>query len=292
MKQCLACRELFTSEGWTCPRCGHTPEKSGGYINFIQEAVNAGQGFDTGYYVHLARLEAENFWFRSRNRLLTWSIQNHFPNAEQFLEIGSGTGFVLSGIRQMFPRMKITGSDIYPQGLGHARKRVPDASFLRMDACAIPFDNEFDVIGAFDILEHIEHDELALCEMHKAARQKGGIVLTVPQYMWLWSAQDRMACHVRRYSEGQLRRKVERAGFTVAHMSSFIAFLFPLLAISRLYSRWMFRPDEPYDWTRELSLSSPANALFEAVCSLELFFLKKGVRMPIGGSLLCIGIKE
>ncbi|HNU76051.1 MAG TPA: methyltransferase domain-containing protein, partial [Deltaproteobacteria bacterium] len=292
MKQCLACSKRFISEDWVCPRCGNIPESRNGYLSFTQPAADTGRGFDSGSYRHLARLEAKNFWFRSRNRLLIWALRRCFPDAERFLEIGSGTGFVLSGIRREFPKMKITGSDIYPQGLDYARERVSDAAFLHMDACAIPFEDEFDVIGAFDILEHIQDDALALREMYRAVHRGGGIVLTVPQYMWLWSAQDKAAFHVRRYSRGRLLKRVEEAGFTVGYMTSFITFLFPLLAVSRLCSRWMNRHDGAHDWTRELNLNPAANTLFEAICNAELFFVKKGVKMPAGGSLLCIGIKE
>ena len=292
MKVCLKCKETFVSKNWVCPRCGSFPRKKNGYLSFLSEAVCAEQGFDSGYYPQLASLEEKNFWFRFRNKLLLWAIRRHFPGSERFLEIGSGTGFVLSGLHNDFPEMKIIGSDIYPQGLDYARQRVPDATFLHMDACNIPFEDEFDLIGMFDILEHIQDDQKVLNQVGKAVHENGGIILTVPQYKWIWSAQDNAAFHVRRYSRKELRSKVEAAGFTIVYMTSFITLLFPLLVFSRLAANYIERSDVPHDWTRELRLHPFINAAFETLCNLELLFLKKSVRMPVGSSLLCIGVKE
>ena len=79
-----------------------------------------------------------------------------------------------------------------------------------MDARRIPFEREFDVVGAFDVLEHIVEDEDVLGQMFKATRPGGGLLVTVPQHPFLWSASDEHAMHQRRYSRAELRRKVER----------------------------------------------------------------------------------
>ena len=86
---------------------------------------------------------------------------------------------------------------------------------------------EFDAIGAFDVLEHIVDDEMVLRETNKALKSGGGLLLTVPQHQFLWSAADESARHVRRYSSRDLREKVERAGFKVIRMTSFVSFCYP-----------------------------------------------------------------
>ena len=93
------------------------------------------------------------------------------------------------------------------RGLGGRGRRVPDAALMRMAARRIPFDGEFDVVGAFDVIEHIEDDRAVLREMHRAAVPGGGILLTVPQHPFLWSEFDRQARHVRRYTAPELREK-------------------------------------------------------------------------------------
>lgn len=82
----------------------------------------------------------------------------------------------------------------------HARQRVPSASFRRLGATVMEDKKCFDVIGAFDVIEHIEEDEKVLANLARAIVPGGALLITVPQHRWLWSATDDYACHVRRYT--------------------------------------------------------------------------------------------
>ena len=104
---------------------------------------------------------------------------------------------------------------------------MPDAELLEVDARRLPFEAEFDVVGAFDVLEHIEEDERALIEMHAALRPGGGLVVTVPQHPALWSAVDEYSRHVRRYRRSELLTKLRDSGFEVIHWTSFVSLLLP-----------------------------------------------------------------
>jgi hypothetical protein len=84
---------------------------------------------------------------------------------------------------------------------------------------------------------HIVEDEVVLAEMHRACRHGGGIILTVRQHRWLWSGTDEVAHHVRRYQAGELRRKVEAAGFSLICSTSFMTLLLPMLLAARLGPR-------------------------------------------------------
>ena len=149
----------FEANVFFCPACGHAPEVRDGYPAFAPNFTTVHDGFKASFFGPLAELETGNFWFESRNRLLIWALGRYFPKAEIFLEIGCGTGFVLSGIGREFQDIKLMGSDIFSEGFTYASKRVPEATFFQMNAKEIPFEDEFDVIGAFDVLEHIKDDE-------------------------------------------------------------------------------------------------------------------------------------
>jgi len=95
------------------------------------------------------------------------------PGVPLFLEIGCGTGHVLSGVARAYPGTKIYGSELFPAGLAFAAEREPAADFMQMDARHIPFIDEFDVIGAFDVLEHIKEDEQVLAQMYSALKPGG-----------------------------------------------------------------------------------------------------------------------
>jgi SAM-dependent methyltransferase len=168
-----------------CPSCRLSPVLIDGFDSYAPSFANEGGGFKATYFSQLARLEQVNFWFRSRNKLLLWVLEKYCPNFQSLLEIGCGTGYVLSGISKEYPRSTLFGSEIFIAGLGFAAARLPSAKFMQMDARSIPFENEFDVIGAFDVLEHIKEDEEVLSQMRMALKPEGLMLLTVPQHAWL-----------------------------------------------------------------------------------------------------------
>ena len=260
MKVCLACGRRFEADDWHCPGCGRTPKRQGGYLSFSPDLADAKDGFEAEYFPQLAQVEAKNFWFRSRNRLIIWALRHYFPQASSFLEIGCGTGYVLSGIRREFPNMALLGSEIFSEGLVFAEKRLPGVALLQMDAHHVPFESEFDVIGAFDLLEHIEDDEAVIRQMRQAVKPGGGIVLTVPQHPFLWSFMDDYAFHRRRYTREDLVGKVERAGLDIVRATSFVSILLPLMLLSRLKRR---RSKDDFDLVAQLSINPVLNAALE-----------------------------
>ena len=282
MKICIKCGNKIENEDWQCPHCRYTPQKIEGFNCFAPEFAQSNDGFNVESFSELFHLEDINFWFTSRNELITWFIKKYFPKAENLLEIGCGTGFVLSGIERAFPNMTLFGSEIYSQGLALAKKRLKTVELFQIDARDIPFENEFDVIGAFDVLEHIDEDIKVIKEMYKATKPQGGIIITVPQHQFLWSKADEEACHVRRYTKKDLTAKIEEAGFKIISVTSFVTFLFPLMLISRLTRK---------EQSGELKINGSINAIFKKIMNIERLFITHGVNMPFGGSLLIIAKK-
>lgn len=208
MKRCTACSAEFDAEDWICPACGFQPPTVDGFRAHAPELASDGGGFRPESFAELARLEADNFWFRARNKLIIWALRRHFPRMTRYLEIGCGTGSVLSVVSEAYPEARATGSEVFSVGSPHAAKCVEDTELIQMDARQIPYVNEFDVIGAFDVLEHIQEDDTVLLKMYRALKPSGGIAITVPQHPRQWSYQGDYACHVRRYRMGEMREKV------------------------------------------------------------------------------------
>lgn len=285
MKVCLDCGDQFDAQDWRCPQCGQSPALRQGYLTFAPALAESNDGFRAHYFDELARLEASNFWFRSRNSLIIWALRRYFPQATSFLEIGCGTGFVLSGLKHAFPELQVYGSDIFTEGLGFAQQRAPNLSLFQMDARQIPFEAEFDVVGAFDVLEHIEEDVDVLHQMFGATKPGGGILLTVPQHRFLWSYVDEYSFHKRRYSQAEMLEKVKQAGFEILYRSSFVSLLLPVMLASRLRKRVA---SDRFDPTAELSINPVINTIFEQVLRIERLLIARGVSLPAGGSLLVI----
>jgi SAM-dependent methyltransferase len=287
MKVCLACERRFQLAGWTCPACGWSPGIDNGWPVFAPELANHSDGFDPAAFAGLARIAPRHFWFRARNRLLIWAVRKYFPAATSLLEIGCGTGYVLTGFRRAWPSLSLAGSDLLTQGLVTARSHLRDVSLLQMDARRIPFEAEFDVIGAFDVLEHIESDEAVLRQLFQAIRSGGGVVLTVPQHQFLWSVVDEHSFHKRRYARRELIEKVERAGFRVLRTTSFVSLLLPMAVLSR-----MIQNRRGFDHGMETAISETVNGIFERVLDLERLLIAAGLSFPAGVSRLVVATKR
>ncbi|MDD4929882.1 MAG: class I SAM-dependent methyltransferase [Gallionella sp.] len=285
MKLCLACQKPFAGSGWECPACGSEPLLRDGYLAFAPELVIQNDGFNPETFRRYAEVEAGHFWFVGRNAILSDFLPRYFSQAEKILEIGCGTGFVLANTRSLYPSAQLCGSDIFTEGLDFARQRVPGASLFQMDACHIPYREEFDLICAFDVLEHIEDDRGALAQMYLACQKGGGLILTVPQHRWLWSSTDDYAHHKRRYTRKELVARVLDAGFRVEYAGSFVSLLLPVMLASRLLQKSADAADQ---MDAGFKIGKLANRLLGGVMKLERWLIAQGVSFPLGGSLLLV----
>ena len=282
MKLCLKCGEAFPTQERDCPFCFHRPAMIEGFPAFAPELAEDSEGFEAEFFPPLFAVEEKNFWFRSRNRLLVWALQRYFPGAKNFLEIGCGTGYVLSGIQRALPELSLSGSEIFTAGLSFAADRLAGVDLFQMDARSMPFHQEFDVIGAFDVLEHVKEDEEVLAQMFQATRPGGGIILTLPHHPFLWSQADDYAHHVRRYTTRELLDKVKGSGFEIKRSTSFVSLLLPLMFLSRLRQR------NQYDPMAEFKIGPVVNAVFEKTLDVERAMIRAGLSLPFGGSLLLV----
>ncbi len=276
--------------GASCSACGYESRLIGGFRAYAPELANEAPGYDPRHYEMLARLESGNFWFRARNALILHAFGKYFPGSGRYLEVGCGTGFVLSAISDAFPALEVSGSEIFVEGLSFAVQRAPRAKLFQMDARSIPFAATFDVIGAFDVLEHIEDDTHVMSELRKALRPGGGLIVTVPQHSWLWSVQDDIAHHVRRYAPGEMERKLAGSGFEVRWSSSFVSLLMPALMLSRMTARKTV--DDASDPFREFNIPGWLNWILLSIMGVERALIKIGIRFPLGGSRIVVAFKK
>lgn len=205
------------------------------------------------------------------------------------MEVGCGTGFVLQGIGEAFPALDLVGAEGSVEGLAFAAGRVPRAQFMQMDARDIPFAAEFDAVGAFDVIEHIQEDEAVLRQMYHALKPGGLLMLTVPQHGWLWSAVDEYACHVRRYTSRELHTKAARGGFEVIYSTSFVTALLPAMMLSRIFKRGGHLKQT--EAAAELRIHPALNRILEWCLRVELRLIRLGVSFPVGGSRLLVARK-
>ena len=228
-------------------------------------------------------MESCHFWFAARNKLITWALRRFFPGARTFLEVGCGTGQVLRALNQTMPSLRMTGLEASFAGLRFMLERVPRLQAVQAVATALPYESEFDVVGAFDLLEHIPDHAAAMAEIVRSVKPGGGVLLTVPQHPRLWSALDRYSGHQRRYTRRGLTSLVRTSGLDLLFATSFVSLLLPALLLSR-----MRQQNETVDPLQEFRISPAVNAFGRTMMAVERRLIRYGVSLPAGGSLLVV----
>src|SRR5690606_21548140 len=121
-------------------------------------------------------------------------------------DIGGGNGFVARGLAAAgFPAVVIEPG---PTGARNAQARglSPVVCAALDDAGFLP--GSVPAAGLFDVLEHIEDDLGAMATLSALLPPGGRVYLTVPAYQWLWSSEDELGGHHRRYTRASLARAV------------------------------------------------------------------------------------
>jgi len=242
--------------------------------------------FPESSFAYLFQKEDEHWWFRARNRVILWAIGRFVGRFETLLEAGFGNGYVLSAITRAYPQAMCHGNEYFAEALRYARMRLPDALLTQEDVTTMCYSEQYDVIGLFDVLEHIPDHALALQQCHQALTTDGWLIISVPQLQWLWSRIDDYSNHQRRYSRRSLVDLLNHECYSVKYINSFVSLLLPLMIISRA----MNRSDASID--SEWTISPTLNRILLAIMSLEFAMMRIGVNFPAGGSLLVVAQKR
>jgi len=283
MKRCLRCSAAISADEWSCPQCSWKPAAEKGIVILAPELVDEPVSGDDAL-AYLTEYDSVSFWFRARAELITWAMARYFPSCKSFLELGCGTGYVADFLGRRFTGLEVVAADASMAALKVARERHGCNSLYQLDAGMLPFDSEFDVIGAFDLIEHIGDDRRALAEMRRALKSDGGVIITVPQHRWLWSKVDEYAHHHRRYTRAGLTAMLEAEGFRVVRATAFMMTILPAIAARR----FLGRSDGEAELAREFAWSARVVRLLGAAMAAERSIIRMGANLPIGGSLLVV----
>ena len=147
-------------------------------------------------------------------RFNTWPlVQSLLPTAIQRLEVAPG----------LRPRLPIQGTqflDISAPAVAKLRGR--GAQVVVGKVSSLPFaDGWFDLVCAFDIIEHVDDDDGALAELSRTAKRGGTILISTPLHPALWTSFDDFVGHKRRYDPPLLLSKLARYDLVVERSAVF-----------------------------------------------------------------------
>ncbi len=246
-------------------------------------------------FEQLSTLEATHWWFRGRRKVYLELIKAQVEGARltRVLEVGSGSGGFLPELAQLGQQLHFIEPNEAAASCCAAR---PEASGARASAAALPFqDRSLDLICLFDVLEHIEDDLAALREVRRCLRPGGHLALSVPAHPWLYSNNDRVSGHYRRYRRRELVRLVQTAGFRVKRKTFANVLLSPLilplvLGLKAVEKSGLISTDSQHT-NLSLTLPRPLNELLYRVFALELRFSRRR-DLPLGHSILLIAERD
>lgn len=187
-------------------------------------------------YPILFRVEQSHWWHTGRRKILAGFVEEICREVTdrrpRILDVGCGTG---ANLLMLSKYGDAEGVDISEDALAFCRERGLDK--VRLGAGEeLPYDDgTFDLVTAFDVVEHMDDDLGGLSEMRRVLRPGGRVLLFVPTFMFLWGVQDDVSNHRRRYRLPELRRVLERAGFEIERTTyANITFFLPILVIRKL----------------------------------------------------------
>lgn len=239
----------------------------------------------------LYRIEEKHFWFVIRNEVIRIVINRFISPSKnkKFLEIGCGNGFVLGLLEKM--GFSLTGLDIYLEGLKLARKRV-SSKLICADIYKLRIHERYDVVGLFDVIEHIEDDEFFIEKSSGFLKVGGKIILTVPADMRLWSQIDQISGHKRRYTKKALVSLLEKCGYRIDFISYFNFLLyFPQLLLRKFSNQSTNKKQANRVFMEQLRVPNPLiNNFFKKIFLFESQLLRIS-SIPFGASIIIVGSK-
>jgi SAM-dependent methyltransferase len=244
---------------------------------------------DRAAYESFAKNERDHFWFIGRRAIFFDVIRRHMrgqKNPGVVFDLGCGVGGMLGPLSYYG---RIIGMDIDRDGLAFCRDRGFKHVFVGRGH-KLPLKSEsIDLIGAFDVLEHIPEEKETIAECFRLLKPGGKLFLSGPAYRFLYTHQDKMVHHQRRYTIGDLKRKFRAAGFEIEKASYINFFLFPLIFCALMVKKVREKLSPPRDdetrFNTEVPLPGPLNALFAFIFSFERFILRF-MSVPVGHSLI------
>ena len=234
-------------------------------------------------------LEDSNWWFKSRREIIIELIKSlALPTGAKILEVGCSGGPLLRDLKkQGFD--DVVGIDVSQSAVDIClASGFGKVQLMTGSKTSFP-DQQFDLIVASDVLEHIEDDRLALREWQRLLAPDGYLIIFVPTFNFLWSSHDKVNCHYRRYSGNLLRRQAIEAGLSPIRHSYWDTALFVPVALWRLMQRFLLRPKRSEGQLYSLPVS--VNNLLLKLLRSENRLLKY-IDLPFGISFFLVAKKH
>jgi SAM-dependent methyltransferase len=214
---------------------------------------------DAAFIAATTAAEDRHWWYRERRAIIERELRRLGPPG-QAIEIGAAGG---GNCRTLTAHgWDVLATEFVTAGVTIAKSR--GINTIQADARRLPLPAAaFDLLVAFDVLEHIDEDDMAAAEIMRVLRPGGVALIAVPCDMDLWSAHDVLNNHFRRYDRDGLTKVVQGAGLVIDALWSWNVLLRPIVKMRRNGS-------SQADNERDISAVNPlVNAALNAIVRVE-----------------------
>lgn len=241
------------------------------------------------YYNEYYELERNNWWFLARKNILKSQIEkiSRESYTPKILNIGIATG---SSSQWLADFGEVTSVE-YDKDVCEFVENNLGIEVVNASITELPFEEDtFDLVCAFDVIEHVGDDEKAIFEMKRVCKTKGNIFITVPAFMHLWSEHDEINLHHRRYTLPELIALVKKFGLhNITFSSYFNTLLYPPIALMRWGNNLKKKRIQGKPASDFSKIKSPLlEKIFYKMFNSENFLLKKSITLPFGISIMLI----
>jgi ubiquinone/menaquinone biosynthesis C-methylase UbiE len=238
------------------------------------------------YYAVYYQMERSHWWFKVREKILISQIKRYIaPKANlplKILNVGVATGRTTEFLTQFGEVISLE----YDLECCQFLREKLQMEVVQGSVLDLPFaDNQFDLVCAFDVIEHVEDDKRAVEELYRVCKPESHIFLTVPAFMELWSSHDIVNQHYRRYRLPEVKGLFSRLKGKIIFNSYFNSILFPPIYIYRkLASIFKSLQSTPSSDFENVAQSFFMSRILHSLFSMEVQLLKK-ISFSFGVSL-------
>lgn len=243
------------------------------------------------YYKEYYELERSHWWFQAREQILSRYIAtlidtHKLPHRKlNIANIGCGPG---RSSEYLSAFGSVSSIEYDADCCAFASERT-GLNIQHGSITELPFeDGVFDLVCAFDVIEHVEDDALAVSELKRVAKPGAVILITVPAFMSLWSHHDVVNHHFRRYDLQGVKTLFNGADGQLLFASYFNFFLFPPIYVFRKIANWTKMGDKRNGSGSDFEAFKPGiiNRILYAIMKFESRFVNSGIRFPFGVSII------
>ena len=244
------------------------------------------------YYKDYYSLERKHWWFRAREAIIINTIRKRInpENKLSILNVGCATG----RSTEYLSKFGNVTSVEYDIDCCEFLLKETGINAINASATALPFtDNMFDLVCAFDVIEHIEDHQQAVEELCRVAKPNCHVFVTVPTFMSLWSKHDVINHHFRRYLLNELKSLfINVNAGNIEYNTYFNTIFFPLIWLARKLSNLFFKDEK----NATSDFNNPEDNMFTDGLFFQVFNFEKSLlnfmKFPFGVSAMLIWKKN